>query len=544
MARKLGSCTAVAAAPPADTTVVAATAAVPVTPTAAKCRLHFWSFPSGAVLLLLLLIQQQLAAALPFPNRKSSNTLITPDPSLGSVSAAETAATAAESAAEAAAAPFLSTISTDRGLHEHDQQQQQQQDQQHQQRLLPADASISLLSSAATTAATSGNRKYLCRNANSGGPCENRYDTMPDMKHLYCPANECCSKTKCVKGRCSAFCSSSWALCSSFLVRFEEYSYGNCSCKRFGSKCPPNSHCIDDNRPFMGPYCECIQGYVQDGDSCKEDLCKLTRCNPGSCTLKGLTPHCTCPSGYEVQDTGVHSRCQLKDMCTNSPCGDAAAVTSCSTTAANTYRCTCAAGYLVKVDPKTKKEQCVKAELKIKCSDSPCGSDGLENCTDTEEGYRCECKSGYKLVESSSGKSCQLVNPCDNNVCGPPYAVLSCSADANSYTCQCQEGFTLYTSTQNSAIKYCQPAVKEASTAAEKEEQDYSIYMMAGLGVAALGLVGVVGFMQRRRSAAPESDETEEQEEGLQEEHATPGAPVAGGEQQQHAITPSPGSWA
>lgn len=547
MARKLSSCTAVAAVSPTDTTAVAATAAVPVASIAAKCRHHFSLFSSGAVLLLLLLLQQQLADALPFPNRKSSNTVITPYSSVESVSATETAATSAESAAEAAAGPFLSTISTDRDLYEHHQQRQQQQDQQNQQQLDPADASVSLLSSATTIAATSGDRTYLCRNANSGGPCENRYDTTPDNKRLYCPSGECCSKTKCVRGKCGAFCSNSWALCSSWLIRFEEYSYGNCNCQRFKDKCPPNSHCLEDKKAFAGVYCECNQGYVKDNGYCVLDPCSLTRCKPGSCKLNGLTPTCICPSGYEVKDTGVHSYCQLKDMCTNSPCGDAAAATGCKTTAANTYKCTCAAGYAVVVDPKTKKEKCVKAELKIKCSDFPCGTDGVDSCTDTDNGYKCECKSGYKLADSPKGKICQLVNPCDNNVCGPPYAVLSCSADANTYSCQCQEGFSLYTSTQNSGIKYCQPnTTKEATGPSEThaEEQNYSTYMMAGLGVGALGLVGVVGYIQTRRSGASESDETEV-EENPAEEHATAVlTSSSAGEQQQHAITPSPGSWA
>ncbi|KAL8451132.1 hypothetical protein Emed_002170 [Eimeria media] len=377
--------------------------------------------------------------------------------------------------------------------HEHQQQQQQQ----HEDVMgLSSDSSVSLYMQSDSWELSFDRpeeRQYVCRITPAGGACEMRkWSNWPTS--LYCQPNECCSKTKCVHGACGGFCSTEWALCSTAAVYYPEFSYGKCSCKNKGHMCPANTTCYDEEGGYGGAYCMCNKGYVFYKGKCREDPCQHVSCSPGVCKSdENLNISCECPEGYTGTSLGIYSSCQMTNICETNPCGDRVAALDCTPLTPTDYTCTCTTGY--EVDKSSGKQKCVSKESRLKCADLPCGAEGLDSCEDTAEGFKCTCRSGYRLVDATVGKKCEFQNPCENNICGPPAAVLSCSATESSYSCQCQTGYTLYTGTSS---QFCQ---------VESSSGQYDTYVLAGLGAGGLIVVAMLAMGYKNRHTRIVGDE-------------------------------------
>ena len=478
--------------------------------------------------MLILALLPQLAAA--FPSHRQSTRAIKPaDTDI--ITSAPISITAVPTAnAKEEGGSFSGLVATGSVHHQFRRHQHQQEktrsdhaiEQQHQnlpeqQEEMPTSRSPSYLQSDEDPFAKPPERHYLCRYAPTGRGCGSRQESgWPSQ--LYCKNNECCSKTKCVRGSCGGWCSSEWALCSTSVVYNPEYSYGKCQCSNKGSLCPPNTVCMDEHEDYGGAYCICKEGYILTSGTCIENPCKAISCYPGTCELEGITPYCKCPEGYFSQGMGPYSTCQMEDICRTNPCGDNKAALDCTPLTPTEYKCTCTTGY--EVDKSSGQQKCVPIESRIKCADLPCGAEGLDRCEDTDEGFNCVCKSGYRLVDAAFGRKCEFQNPCESNVCGPPAAVLSCSADEVKYSCQCQTGYTLFTGTNS---QFCQ---------ADEAGGEYNTYILAGLGIGMVVVLGMLAIASRNRNRPVRNEALDSPDQSMGAS-STAGAYPAGGNTQQ-----------
>lgn len=372
-------------------------------------------------------------------------------------------------------------------------------------------------------------RHYICRYSKAnGGVCGWRgSSTLPTG--LYCPANNCCSKTACRNGLCNGFCDPAWALCSTGLIYYDEYSYGKCNCSRLAHRCPSNSTCHDDAEEMGGAYCLCEEGFYLKGESCVQSPCKLTDCSPGTCVLAAdESPQCECPSGYASMSSGGIPYCKMSDPCkeTPNPCGANGEALSCTATSPDHYTCTCASGYsLTYVDAKA---TCASKWALTKCTELPCGSEGVDECRDSEAGPVCVCKSGYKLQDAEFGKQCVFDNPCDNNVCGPPSIVLSCTANTAGYSCQCQTGYSVTITEQ---AQYCEQ---------DDNWETYKNYIYIAAAAAAAIILALLfcAFAKNQRGTSDTLNSPVYSEQQPMMMGGNFGAP-----QQQYGVQPSPSQW-
>ncbi|KAL8451133.1 hypothetical protein Emed_002171 [Eimeria media] len=335
-------------------------------------------------------------------------------------------------------------------------------------------------------------RHYVCRYSKDGAPCRERsHGQYP--QYLQCPPNHCCSKSHMVYGLSGQWCVAQWVHCNG-LLNYPNWSYGLCTCERYGHQCVDNSVCRQEDAPLGGAYCVCKDGYLGDGTYCYEDKCRSQPCYPGTCVLINEEVHCNCPENYEVDRSKMPQGCKVKDMCQDSPCGDIKSTKACYHEGPGRYSCECNLGYVaVEVNGKIK---CDDIFNHFVCSSSPCGATGVQECLDTPSGVKCTCMPGYNLVKETARYSCVREDPCLSSPCGTTDIVSSCVATSASYVCTCKDGYKVVSGDNG---QYC--AVSEAET-------NYVLY--AGIGGGVLILLFAV-FACNYMRQGPELTEEEVQ---------------------------------
>ncbi|KAL8269223.1 hypothetical protein Esti_006855 [Eimeria stiedai] len=332
-------------------------------------------------------------------------------------------------------------------------------------------------------------RNYICRLGGAGTPCWDEIGLWNNEVYknwpmpIYCPTSHCCGDHSGGGVRCNDYCGGgSWSA-----------MHGDqCSCHKLGFKCPKNTECNDSERGvYGGAWCQCKEGYVGDGFTCYADPCAsraLNKCAPGKCVGRpNGAAYCRCPKGYTWDGRDPYSpKCVFEDMCASNPCGPEEAVLQCRTDKALEYSCVCRPGFEVGTVDGAKK--CVVTNSRSKCSDEPCGTQGLLSCTDTPTGAHCVCQKGHRLVTEKRAKSC-IYSPCDSEPCGNATAVKSCIAGISSYTCTCNPGH--YLDTQD-GLPVC-----------VRDNDNYLVLLFAG-GAAGVGLLITLlsCFVLRRRLRA------------------------------------------
>ncbi|KAL8272462.1 hypothetical protein Esti_003585 [Eimeria stiedai] len=289
------------------------------------------------------------------------------------------------------------------------------------------------------------------------------------------------------------WCVAQWVHCNG-LLKYPNWSYGLCTCEKYGHNCVDNSVCRQEDAPLGGAYCVCKDGYVGDGTYCYEDKCRSQPCYPGTCVLVNEEVKCNCPEYYEVDRSKMPQGCKVKDMCKDSPCGDTKSTKTCYHEGPGRYSCECNLGYVaVEVNGKI---LCDDVFNHFVCASSPCGATGVQECLDTASGVKCTCMPGYKLVKETARYSCIREDPCLSSPCGTTDIVSSCVATSASYVCTCKEGYKVVPGEKG---QYC--AFAEAET-------NYVLYAGIGGGVLVL-LFAVFACNYMRRG--PELTEEEVQ---------------------------------
>ncbi|XP_026192713.1 uncharacterized protein LOC113147196 [Cyclospora cayetanensis] len=181
-------------------------------------------------------------------------------------------------------------------------------------------------------------RMKPCFQSKDGQACGGRVSEADYPGGLHCPAGLCCSKTATQNRSSGNWCSSSWASCWSFFVYTSRYSYGTCKCKRYASRCPEDSTCVDTS---YGPYCKCVDGKEEVDGGChyptttsttttsttttvttttlfEEDTesveCRVDDCSPGFCSIAESRIVCTCAGGYTPRRLSpIREECVLID---------------------------------------------------------------------------------------------------------------------------------------------------------------------------------------------------------------------------------------
>ncbi|XP_026192172.1 neurogenic locus Notch protein-like [Cyclospora cayetanensis] len=342
-------------------------------------------------------------------------------------------------------------------------------------------------------------RNYVCKYSVDGGPCRNRsYGDYPSG--LKCPPSYCCSKTHMLHGQSGEWCTNKWALCNG-LLHYGDSSHGGCSCDSYGNKCPESSSCKQEDVAHGGTYCECNEGYIGDGTSCVEDLCRSSPCHPGTCMLVDGQVQCTCPEYYEVNNDTVPQTCWMRDMCSDSPCGDNTSTKACYHEGPGRYSCECNLGYTsVKVEGKL---MCDDIFNHFVCSSNPCGIEGVQECVDTSQGVICTCFTGHSLVKETAQYRCARDDPCLTSPCGSLSTANRCVATSTAYMCTCTDGYTV--------------AIGETGQYCAKDEEGTNYVLYGGIGGGVLLLLSAFACTYMRPDSELNDEEVKFLKENAQE---------------------------
>ncbi|KAI0228759.1 hypothetical protein LSAT2_020791 [Lamellibrachia satsuma] len=187
--------------------------------------------------------------------------------------------------------------------------------------------------------------------------------------------------------------------------------------------------CFVEHKEIRGFENMCCRGYKQNsyGICVDIDECSPNRCDQGCRNFDGGF-HCYCVYGYQLATDG-HS-CIADPTC-NNRCDHQCALVR------GTYRCTCRPHYVLGEDGRT----CYPMTT---CS---VWNDCEQVCNDTEKGFECSCRSGYRL---NLGYTCDDINECTENerVCDH-----ECVNTNGSYRCYCDFGFLLNATDDRSCIE-------------------------------------------------------------------------------------------
>lgn len=144
--------------------------------------------------------------------------------------------------------------------------------------------------------------------------------------------------------------------------------------------------------------------------------CADNPCQNGATCANGTAANtytCTCKAGY----TGTNCEANIDD-CSPNPCKNGGTCTD----GVNSHTCTCAAGY-TGANCETNAND---------CSPNPCKNGGT--CTDGVNSHTCTCAAGY------TGADCEInINDCSPNPCKNGG---TCTDGVNSHTCTCADGYT------------------------------------------------------------------------------------------------------
>uniref|UniRef100_A0A0K0DXB5 Phosphoglycerate mutase (2,3-diphosphoglycerate-independent) n=1 Tax=Strongyloides stercoralis TaxID=6248 RepID=A0A0K0DXB5_STRER len=252
-------------------------------------------------------------------------------------------------------------------------------------------------------------------------------------------------------------------------------------CQDGTNDCGINAICVDQKE---GYFCKCKPGYVDvseditnfPGRQCHQPMEQVTaayntyggynaqtyknninppspspevnscdplnpKCGPNRICLKNAygTHHCQCERGT-VDDNGV---CRIFNHCDRGNDCDPMAICS---NEIDGYRCQCKPGFKDEsVDPLSKPGRVCKRYIN-ECAEKTHSCSPFAECFDLPSGYECKCKNGFVDVSSQfslpPGRKCSAeghecsnrdLNSCDENA--------DCVQKTDGYTCICAKGY-------------------------------------------------------------------------------------------------------
>ncbi|XP_026857231.2 thrombomodulin [Electrophorus electricus] len=153
-----------------------------------------------------------------------------------------------------------------------------------------------------------------------------------------------------------------------------------------------------------------------------------------SCIKKNDAYICTCPPGYRLQSNAVSCSKAHDDPCLHASCSH-----ECSAMG-DDYECHCKPGFQLSGDRKTCKDI-------NECDDDRLCPGENSHCVNTDGGFDCRCKDGFKKGKDT----CEDYDEC---VSGPCEHI--CINTEGSYYCECGEGYKVSSEDKDKCALYCQ----------------------------------------------------------------------------------------
>ena len=192
-------------------------------------------------------------------------------------------------------------------------------------------------------------------------------------------------------------------------------------CSTDSHNCHESAECTNTFGSFT---CNCKSGFNGDGYSCSD----VNECESGTANCGDDAICINYPGGFDCSCPAGHNRiggnqCESKDLCSNNPCP---AGSQCSNSF-GIFVCSCPVGKYG-----TPATGCYNID---ECMDGSAGCHKFATCTDSDEGYECNCNTGYQ----GDGHTCTDVdeclarsNKCDRN--------SKCENSDGGYDCTCKPG--------------------------------------------------------------------------------------------------------
>ncbi|XP_073837771.1 uncharacterized protein isoform X4 [Musca autumnalis] len=168
---------------------------------------------------------------------------------------------------------------------------------------------------------------------------------------------------------------------------------------------------------------DCPDGDDEIQSNCKNKTCRPDQfqCSDRSC----IAGHLTCNGQYDCADKSDELNCGIRkqtvcDSTTHFDCGGGQCIP------------------LSRVCDKRKDCPDGEDEPANKCGINECAVENggcMHKCVDQPIGYRCECETGYKLINN---KTCVDVDECADN---PGACSQICINEVGGYKCECVEGY-------------------------------------------------------------------------------------------------------
>ncbi|KRX65974.1 Transmembrane matrix receptor MUP-4, partial [Trichinella sp. T9] len=285
-----------------------------------------------------------------------------------------------------------------------------------------------------------------------------------------CPDDHIChpSENTCVKVSHSYQCSAN-----------EDYNYATGKCEPKGSFCKPicdprkKEVCLRNRYDPSKMSCQCPEKHLRDPNTgiCTVDECahQLHDCSPhATCTDTFDSYICSCLPGYiDKSRDPIREPGRICEKPLN-PCESGRHNCSpdalCFPTATGGFTCQCRDGYL-DMSPNLKQSPGLVCKKKVnECAD-PSLNNCSENaeCTDTDTGYLCHCKPGYRDISplQSPGRKCvpDVCQSPDKNDCWQGRCRTT-DAEKGQYTCEpCPSGYMDKSPNPNLPGRLCVPSM-------------------------------------------------------------------------------------
>uniref|UniRef100_A0A7M5X013 Uncharacterized protein n=1 Tax=Clytia hemisphaerica TaxID=252671 RepID=A0A7M5X013_9CNID len=196
-------------------------------------------------------------------------------------------------------------------------------------------------------------------------------------------------------------------------------------CKLNLHTCHANATCIDTHEHYQ---CSCKDGFIGNGTICEDfDECKaeVAHCPTNSTCVNLIGSFdCFCNSGYQK----CENTCKDVDECSDPDLNRCHAKAKCENTIGS-YMCFCQKGY---------------SGDGYQCGDlNECSNNSMNNChqnalcLNTEGSYQCYCQKGFY----GNGRKCFDFNECYSPTTHNCHQHSNCVNNIGSYTCQCRNGF-------------------------------------------------------------------------------------------------------